>query len=197
MALLHEIAQLQFRNSSKRQTTRSIDDITFEPSAESPLCQFCTTRGIWHHLSGKYIFTGADWVFGFLTDPADVDDPARRACPFCRLVFEVLPETAFAAEHRHNYKREGPAKVYCSLRPISIRVREECFTSFVVAYNFLEYTSFSRKVFQNYRAWVGLDTKARRKFNTPGIAAVKTPDLLDPVLIRRWIHRCERHHGRH
>ena len=194
MALLRKISQLQWRNRAT-QAIRHKQDIDDKVPEESPLCQFCNAKGIWDHLSTRQILGPGDWVFSFITDPEDVQNPERRNCPFCKMVFEVLPETAFAEEHRHNYRPGEPSKAYCSLRPVAIKVRSEVFTSFVVAYNFLEYVSHSSKIFQNYRAWVGLDSAARQIFTTPGIAPVRLQDTLNPRLIRAWISRCQRQHS--
>ena len=194
MALVRKIDQLQWKTSSKK-AIREKQDVNDLISEESPLCKFCGAKGIWDHLSTRRILGAGDWIFGFITDPQDVHDPERLECAFCRMVFEVLPETAFAQEHRHLYRSEGASKVYCSLRPIAIKVRGDVFTSFMVAYNFREYVSHTDKLFQNYRAWIGLDSSARRVFSTPGIAAVRLEDKLNPQLVQTWINRCQRHHG--
>jgi hypothetical protein len=194
MSLIREISQLQWKTRSKH-AIRHKQDVNEEIPEESPLCRFCSTRGIWDHLSTRQILGPADWIFGFITDPQDVQNSERRSCPFCKMVFDILPETAFAEEHRHNYRPGGSSKTYCSLRPIAIKVGSDVSISFLVAYNFLEYVSYSSTVFQNYRAWIGLNSTARHAFNTPRIAPVRLQDTLDPMLVRRWIDRCQRFHA--
>ena len=173
---------------------RGYADAKTDLPEESSLCHFCRAKGIWERLSTIKVLGPADWIHEFITDLEDVHNPDRRCCPFCKMVFDVLPETAFAEEHRHMYRPESGAKNYCSFRPVAIKVRKEVFTAFVVTYFFREYISHSSKVFQNYRATIGLGSRARRCFNTLGIASVKLQDTLDPALIRRWISRCQRSH---
>lgn len=160
----------------------------------SPLCRFCTRSGIWEHLSGQRLVL--KWILGFINDPADVQDQARQDCPFCRMVFDILPETAFANEHRHMYTGKGAESVYCSLRPEGYTVRGKMLTSFAVFYNFLEYVSHSRKIWQIHCGSIGLDSKARPQLNGcgPGISPIGTPDTLDPGLIQTWIDRCQHSH---
>ena len=162
-------------------------------SEDNPLCHFCRNKGIWGHLSTLNVLKPA-WMHGFITDPQDVDNADRRSCPFCKMVFDLLPETAFAEEQRHMYLSESVSQGYCSLRPVAIRVRHDTFTSFVVVYKFREYVSHFHKITYLYRGSIGLDSDKRRCFNSVAITAVKLQDTLDPALVRKWISRCQRSH---
>ena len=187
--LLMSIQQLRRRHqpSLQRYSLR----LKNESPIGDPLCQLCQSKGIWGHLSNQKILGPAEWRFGFVVEPEDILRPDRQACPFCSLVFQLLPETAFAKEHQYLYNDKD---VYCNVRPLAVRVRNEVFTTFLVSYNFREYVSHRQKVFSNYRGWIGLDSEARHRLNTPGITPMRLQDTIDVSLVRKWLTRCRKYH---
>ena len=188
---LRDYGQTRSKNPHLQRWSRKQNRVQGE--IESPLCNFCNERGIWGHLSATKVFE--KWILDFIMDPEDVNGPSRQNCPFCRMVFNVLPETAFAPEHREQYQlRDGTKQSYCDIRPLALVVKGDIFTSFLVVYNFREYVSHMNKVFQNYRATLGLDSNRRRHTNVPGITRMREKDTVDASLVRKWIRQCRGYH---
>ncbi|OQO08602.1 hypothetical protein B0A48_06472 [Cryoendolithus antarcticus] len=135
-------------------------------SEQNPLCALCQMNGVWEHLTAQRILTARDWILGFIASPEDVDKAERQACPFCSMVFRLLPTNAFAPEHIAQYRLRIK---YCDVQPRAVRIGQKAvFTSYRVVYNYCEYVSHTAKVYQAHRGQLALDSVDRRKWNVEG-----------------------------
>ncbi|KAK6427378.1 factor activating pos9, partial [Oleoguttula sp. CCFEE 5521] len=161
-------------------------------SEQNPLCGLCRSNNIWEHLTARHILTGKDWILGFIASPADVHEPERLACPFCTVVFRLLPSNAFAPEHVAQYHHKIK---YCDIQPCAIRLgRKAVFTSYRVVYNYCEYVSHTASVYQAYRGQLALDSANRRRWKVEAVSAIQLGTKLDIKLARRWLKLCQNGH---
>ncbi|KAK6442097.1 hypothetical protein LTR95_001651, partial [Oleoguttula sp. CCFEE 5521] len=160
---------------------------------ENPLCALCQESGVWEHLTAQRILTARDWILGFIASPEDVDDAERQACPFCSMVFSLLPTNAFAPEHIAQYHRNIK---YCNVQPRAVRIgRKAVFTSYRVVYNYCEYVSHTAKVYQAHRGQLALDSTDRRECNVQGVSPVQLGATLDIKTAKKWLRLCQAGHS--
>ena len=167
----------------------------YDASDEDFLCSKCHSCGIWNHLYYTTKEASKPTITGFVTDPSDLQDPERKSCPFCRLVFELLPENGFSLETQHLYKEEGQNN-YVLLIPRAKVIDGHCFTSFTVVFHWKWRADFNELIRADYRGEIGLDRADRRDYDVEGVAPARLSKRIDVRVLGSWIKTCEEDHPR-